>query len=583
MRAAGAMSDPTWNNSMALTTALIFDDSIFLSEALGLPVTQNEDDVDAELALRATASGIQDPYRFLCPPQYISRALSTMTAESANRSSVSLHSRETESTSFTSAPSRTSRDHLYSTDWSPARRRLPRSARASISVEQHAPTPRTSMSRPKAVTTTSSPSVTQSALSSASSLQQQQQQQQQPRKKRASNLFSLFRKDSSSCSSLAHHGHHGKSRGTKLQCGHTLSTVAIHVHIQEASQQIPEVVPNCCGIELPSTVLEGAMPKKQTHHPVVSEDVQTSDQSSLPDSGYSENSMSSVELPRSSKRLTMPATTPITLNAPPRRTRHQEISVDLALANEAFTSFKVQQREQFERVATFEYSQRKALSAYHQHSLRKLTVQHETSKQELIEQHTQDLERLEERQISTEHDLRETHAQETQNVATALKHMEAYCLGTNANHPEHSHIVTEEDFKKLDRQRLVQANLPRRHENAINVLRARQERDIQRKMEKQETELEALDVIHLQEKLAEEARHRNETERLETVITSRRKRLLQRWDLKFEMWRRDWEGQHFTALTLKLEHEEWPARKAEHAVVVPETSELARYIRADDA
>jgi hypothetical protein len=166
-----------------------------------------------------------------------------------------------------------------------------------------------------------------------------------------------------------------------------------------------------------------------------------------------------------------------------------------------------------------------------------------------------------------------------QNVATALKYIEAYCLGTK-NDQEHAHAVTEEDFKKLDRQRLMQCDLPRKHASAINVLRARQEMDTERRLEAQEAELEKMDADHEKEKDAEEAEYKKELEKLESTIRARRTRLLQRWDLKFEMWQRDWEEQHNTTLNAKLEHESWPARKADHAITIPESSTLAQYVKA---
>lgn len=187
---------------------------------------------------------------------------------------------------------------------------------------------------------------------------------------------------------------------------------------------------------------------------------------------------------------------------------------------------------------------------------------------------------MEERQISAEHDLRKAHEQETQNVATALKHMEAYCLGTNANHPEHAHIVSEEDFRKLDRQRLTQKDLPRKQENAINVLRARQERETKRRLEKQEVELDELDAELQKAKHALASTHKADMDRLELIIETRRKRLFHRWDLKLEIWRRDWEEQHSTTLTAKLDHEDWPARKADHVLSISDSSALAPFINA---
>jgi hypothetical protein len=195
-----------------------------------------------------------------------------------------------------------------------------------------------------------------------------------------------------------------------------------------------------------------------------------------------------------------------------------------------------------------------------------------------MRQHVRDLEQLEEVQVMAEHDLRNAHNSETQNVATALKHMEAYCLGSGISHPDHHHIVTEEDFKKLDRQRTTQRNLPRKHENAINVLRAKQERGTKNKTKKQIEELNLLDASYETQRAAEVSKHRKDMERLEGMIEERRKRLMRRWDLKFEMWRRDWERQHGTPVTGRLEHENWPVIGP--MTSIPESSLLAPYVQA---
>ncbi|KAF1842353.1 uncharacterized protein K460DRAFT_358972 [Cucurbitaria berberidis CBS 394.84] len=565
------MREHTGDDPVALGTALIFADAVYLSEALNLPVNQNEDDVDAELALLARESGIQDPYRFLCPVQDISRALSTLTVDSDHRSSMSIHSQETQSTSFTSAPSRTSRDQIYSPDRSPAQRVPPKLARTSLSVDKYDQAMEGQVPGSQQRHSTSTLSVAPSTLSSASSLQSRA-----PRRKRGSGLFAMFRKDSSSCTSRSHHGHHSKSRGDKLECGHSLSALAIRIHVQEALQSAARTVPNCCGKALPRTVLEEVLTKAETDL-VLTGEMQSPDVGSPRDSGYCEDGMSSVDLPRP---LGDTSTTPVTPNTPVQRSRHEAINIDSALANEAFKSFKVQQKEQFDRVAAFECNQRKALSAHYQCSLKWLTLQHETSKGDRMEQHATDLEHLEELQIIAEHDLRKAQSQETQNVATALKHMEAYCLGTNANHPEHAHAVSEEDFRKLDRQRTIQQNLPRKHENAINVLRARQERETKRRLRKQEEEFDQMDETHEKEKAKCEAEYTKEAGKLEGIIEVRRRRLLQRWDLRFEMWRRDWEEQHSTTLQTKLEHESWPLQKTETVTPISESSSLAQYVKA---
>jgi hypothetical protein len=314
------------------------------------------------------------------------------------------------------------------------------------------------------------------------------------------------------------------------------------------------------------------------------------------DLGYSEKGVSVDDLSRSLEVISQPATS-TSLPLISSRRRHEAISIDAAVANEAFTKFRFQEKDQFEKVSAFECNQRKALLAHFTCSLKSLSAKQKISRDEktqqvsshiglppyissLALQHMHELEHLEEVQIMAEHNLRETHALETQNVATALKHMEAYCLGSGQSHPDHPHIVTEEDFKKLDRQRLIQQNLPRKHENAINVLRARQERETANRLQKQETELQLFNEADERERKTEEAEHTKEMEKLEAVIETRRKRLLQRWDLKFEMWRRDWESQHGTAVTLRLEHELWPLQTTKTITPIPESSSLAPYIQA---
>ena len=355
-------------------------------------------------------------------------------------------------------------------------------------------------------------------------------------------------------------------------------------------------MPSCCGKALPSAVLESVSTKEETYL-VVNDGSQLPNIGSLRDSGYYENDVSQAHLTEALESFSFSIPAPIAPTIPVPRARHEAINIDLALANEAFESFRTQQKEQFERISTFECNQRTALSAHHQSSLRRLAIQHERSKIERtaqvsrldtcdscklthLLQHFCDLEHLEEMQLVAEHDLRQAQDQETQNVATALKHMEAYCLGTNANHPEHAHIVSQEDFKKLDRQRMIQQNLPRKFENAINVLRARQERQTKQRLQKQEEELDAMNANHEQQKAVHETEYNKEVERLESTIEARRKRLLQRWDLKFEMWRRNWEDQHNTTLMAKLEHEDWPLSKTHVVIPIAESSSLAQYVRA---
>jgi hypothetical protein len=261
---------------------------------------------------------------------------------------------------------------------------------------------------------------------------------------------------------------------------------------------------------------------------------------------------------------------------------------------EALSGFKDQQSEQFERVAAFESNQRKTLQAHHQCSLERLAAQHENNKDERREQvsdvpsntivhfayaiqHMVELENLEDAQIDAEDTLRKVQDLEIQNVAIALKHMEAYCLSSNSD-PDLAHTVTEDDFKKLDRQRSIQQSLPRKHESAINVLRSRQERATKMKIQRQEAELAEMDAQYEKEKEAEEWQHAQESERLTALTEARRKRLQQRWDLKYEIWRKDWENQHST----QFDNVDWPLKTQYGGTIcgIPESSEATTSIHA---
>jgi hypothetical protein len=186
-----------------LGTTTVFDDAVYLGEALGLPVNQTEDDLDAELALLAQESGIHDPYRFLSSLQDISRALSTVTLDSDQGSSLSVRSEETQSTGFTSAPSRTSRDQVYNGE-RPAGPRVPlRNAPAvraadcngtlaipPVETEICEQTPGCASPEIKRRNSASNMSVAQSTLSMSSSVSSLA-----PRRKRVSGLFGMFRRD----------------------------------------------------------------------------------------------------------------------------------------------------------------------------------------------------------------------------------------------------------------------------------------------------------------------------------------------------------------------------------------------------
>lgn len=374
-----------------LSTTTIFDDAVYYTEALKLPADQTEDDADAELALLAAESGIQDPYRFLYAPQDISRALSTATLDSDLRSSASIHSQETQSTSFTSPPSRTSRDqarHSNSERLS-SMRGPPTPARASPTVEHQDPSDDPAPSNIPARASSSTLSVSKSLLSDSSS-----SSTPLPRRKRASGLFGMFRKNSgyicrtrvtmhdinllcSSCPSQSHHGYHGKARAPRLECGHSLSPSAIRIHVQEAVDR-GEVVPTCCGKPLPRRVLDTSAVKEEADL-MSKRAMSTPDVETVPKPSYGEHGLPVVN---ASRPLEVTPLSPTSTSLPTvvNRRRHEAINIESALANEAFKSFRSQEKEQFERISAFECNQRKALKAYHVSSLQRLATKHKALK-----------------------------------------------------------------------------------------------------------------------------------------------------------------------------------------------------------
>ncbi|ORY19863.1 hypothetical protein BCR34DRAFT_620849 [Clohesyomyces aquaticus] len=562
-----------------LTTTPIFEDAVYQAEALGLLPNEDEEMLDEQLAMSALESGIEDPYRYLSPEvQGLWTAVSALTVASEPRSSISVHSRESQSTGMTSHPSRTSKDN-------PAHEPPP-------ALTAPRPTPRPSLSleyydtvmdrfRPgvRHRHSSSDASAADSLVSTTSSLQVPSKSASKGKHKRANGLFSMFRKDSSTSNfRLHHHDKRPTSPDAKLECGHSLSKYELGVRIQQALGSTEHVAPHCCGKALPRSVLETVLSEQETT-------IVMNDHSSSPVyetqrySGYGEDRLSSIDLSRSlganfnsSGSFVTPPSTPTLDTA-----REEEHFITSALANQAFKTLRAEQKELFQRVALFESNQRKALSAHHHWTLNQLASRLESTKQKRTKEHVLELERLDEFQVVAEHELRKSHDQETQNVATALKYMEAYCSGSRSAHTDTTHTVTEEDRRKLARERLTQKKLPAKHGSAINVLRARQEKDTKAKLHKQTTELQQLDASYEQDKQAEEAQFSSDQDRLDALAASRRRRIMNRWELKFEMWRRDWENQHGTTLKGRLPHEEWPTL-ANLEGPVDSTSSLALYL-----
>lgn len=555
-----------------LSSSLLFDDAIYRREALGLPINQTEDELDERIAVEARESGIEDPYRYFTPePQDLLTAISTLTVSSAYRSSMSIHSRESHSTGFTSDPSRNSKDQHLDNLSAP---RLQPQPRTSLCLENYdsllekfRPTMRHSRSSSTA-STAGSTSLSSTLNIPGTSI----------KRKRGPSLLSMFRREPHICTSRVRHGHHVNPFTPRLECGHTLTKYATRIHVQEAIESGGRILPNCCGRPLPKAVLEAVMTVEEMHD-FLAQFTQYPEFENDRGIRYSHDGV--VEIAPPVECPSPCEVAPELTCAPAENTPECDEQLKTAMADEVFRVLHAQRKEQFQRIVEFESKQRQAISAYHEKLRNRLSSQVARNKAEKAKEHTQALEQLEEAQVAAELDLRKAHVQERQNVATALKYMEAYCNGLNTSGTESKHTVSEDDRKKLKRQHALQDNLPHKHESAINVLRAKQEKDVKVHMHKQNAELVQMDHEFEKENRLLEMHFLRESSRLEALMESRRRRAAARWTWRTETWRKDFESQHGTTLPGRLPRLDWPDSPPQEPKSADESSVLMKFFQLE--
>jgi hypothetical protein len=143
------------------------------------------------------------------------------------------------------------------------------------------------------------------------------------------------------------------------------------------------MAPDCCGSAIPRSLLESGRTKEDPD--VAAENTaQMSDLLSRSPESYETaiipgDGLDPIKSPSISDKP------PILPQSSIRRTRHEAISIESALAKEAFKSYRTQQKEQLERVSLFECSQRKALSAYNQCAMQQLEAQYHINRDKRVE------------------------------------------------------------------------------------------------------------------------------------------------------------------------------------------------------
>ncbi|KAF2488879.1 hypothetical protein BU16DRAFT_553641 [Lophium mytilinum] len=546
-------------------TATLFDDAIYQREVLSLPECKNEDELDQEILEEARQLGITVTQDLAPDLHDISTALSTFTVSSERRSSMSVRSHESHSTGFTSDPSRNSKDQCA--DNHPASPSFP-PPRSSISIENRGfsvDVPRPTMRHAQSSSTTSKAGSARSLLLVS----------ERPglKRRRGSSLLSMFRREPqqcSSCSARLRHSHHVNPFTPRLPCGHSLTKYAIRIHVQDALER--DALPSCCGRPLPKPVLEMALTEAELD----------SLSKALPLLDETENGNPTKSSEHNAIEVTRQVESPFSVSpdesgppSPFEKTPEECARLDKAMEDDLFRTLRAQQTEQLKKIVSFEARQRQALLLFYEQSKSNLSSALAHSKVERINKHTQHLEQLEEAQVAAEHDLRRAQVQENQNMATALKYMEAYCNGPNSS----GHTVSEEDRKKLKRQHTVQDSLPRKHDSAINVLRSKQEKDVKVQMHKQHTELVQMDLDFEKELGQLDAKFHRDSSKLDVLAEVRRRKAIARWDLRMEIWRRQFEKQHETCFDGSIPHPDWPATPMEGPA--GDATALAPYFQLD--
>jgi len=177
-------------------------------------------------------------------------------------------------------------------------------------------------------------------------------------------------------------------------------------------------------------------------------------------------------------------------------------------------------------------TQRTILQTTHQRLQSELQLDLQAAEETLFETQASIMLEAEDRQVKVEADLREAHAQESRDQATALRHMEAYCAGTYSTGEAHHRLVTEADLLELEKARRVRDGLWMKHQSAINILRGEQGRRMGFRVQRQEKEVLELKRGHRKRELEFERGCAEELRRFEEFVVEKGRKLRVRWELQ---------------------------------------------------
>ncbi len=312
-----------------------------------------------------------------------------------------------------------------------------------------------------------------------------------------------------------------------MPCGHRLCTPALRETIQAATACKSGGVPTCCGIPIPGAVIE---------HVVTQEEQDTM-------LGKLEQWDGAAQIAEENGSDVQPA---ITTTRPGLGSRAISVAskvdsvvpdhiADLTKELPAKPGSQVLQNEQNELNTRFHAwieEHRTTLQTTHERLRTEMKSRHEAATEALIEHHADAMVEAEDKQVSAEADMRDAHAKEKRDHATALKHMIAYCAGTLSSGELHNRVVTEQDQVELTKARWVSDTMATKHESAINVLRAEQARRLRMRGERQEREVQVLRQGQRREELEAERGWREQGEAFEVFVEGKGRRIGKRWELQ---------------------------------------------------
>ncbi|KAM0704188.1 hypothetical protein Q7P35_008421 [Cladosporium inversicolor] len=525
----------------------------YARDVLELDYGESEEALDDKLRILAEELGLHAEALRLSTDSVKAPSTNTFGSSNAVRRSESIGSRASRSTGLTNL-SDFSRDHRGKT-------------RASLSFRDYDSfLSRGSLSeRRDSLTFTPPLTPSQSTLSLALSSPPDASPRKHFRKLRGLNMLKLNRGGSDTslplegCPHCPQNPFSQRRAIHKLPCGHRLCTQALRNTIVAGNQGPLGAVPSCCGIPIPGRLVEQVM----THE----------EQSSLLDrlEQWDEAASTHIISRHSETHNRQHHHHQASGNASPHDldTRPKSHDLETILPLPGFPAHRANQQAQRDRFLTWSAHLHASLDTHRTSSRNLLQMRHTSALEDLRDAHAISLAEAEDKQVLAEADLLATHERENRDLATALKHMEAYCAGTLGGGEPHGRTVTDQDRGELEKTRRAREAMASRHEGAIRVLRGEQGRRLKGRMARQEREIASLERAHRYEA----AELERSFEMMEGLDLVKREALFRRWEVQDAVFLRKLEVETGVALGGRLPGLDWSADQlAGHESGIPSSS-----------